>query len=374
MSPGICMPAPPSAAQSVSVPALGGEGAPHAGMGALVLRVTKQGRADVAEAGPVMGSAAGCRRWEEQPGGGPAGTPPARWSCTTSRPATRPLLLAVMPSAERGTCSMPTASWIASPTSRGERKTCRCRKMGRDWRHGAAFNLCSQAPALRPHHWPTPRSQTGRHMPALPHLESLEAVPQLPLGGLQPRQQHLVHRLQQHPQARHRLGALRVPPHQRPALRQLLHAQHVRPAADLPLLILPARRTLSQRSVAGVALHRLNVGQLPLAQLADKPEGGALDAAHHLLRRRVHVQPRVAATALPRLVCLLQGCPILLPLRLASQPGSRALVPEYVGQQLVGHCEVSLVMSISSVEGQQPVPEQQGQLHSLSSSGVDSNL
>lgn len=54
--------------------------------------------------------------------------PPARWSWITSRPPTRPLLLAVMPSAERGTPSRPTASCTASLTSRGKRKIWRMGK------------------------------------------------------------------------------------------------------------------------------------------------------------------------------------------------------------------------------------------------------
>lgn len=49
--------------------------------------------------------------------------PPERWSWMISRPPTRPLLLAVMARADRGTCSMLTASWMASLTSRGERNT-----------------------------------------------------------------------------------------------------------------------------------------------------------------------------------------------------------------------------------------------------------
>lgn len=42
----------------------------------------------------------------------------------TRRPATSPLLEAVIPSAERGTCSRLMASCTASPTFRGERNTC----------------------------------------------------------------------------------------------------------------------------------------------------------------------------------------------------------------------------------------------------------
>lgn len=59
------------------------------------------------------------------------GASPERRSWIVRRPATRPLLLAVMPSAERGTCSMDTASCAASVTSRGERKSCNVVGVGR---------------------------------------------------------------------------------------------------------------------------------------------------------------------------------------------------------------------------------------------------